>query len=68
MKDRIPLGELLRVEEFAARLNIKPATARAWLLRRRIAKVRVGQRSIRIPATELQRIVDEGTVPAHRPR
>lgn len=62
------LGELLRVAEFAARLNIKPSTARAWLLRRRIAKVRVSARAIRIPASEVERLVAEGTIPAREPR
>jgi excisionase family DNA binding protein len=58
------LGELLRIEEFAALLNIEPATARAWLLRRRIAKVRVGSRAIRIPASEVHRLLSERMIPA----
>jgi len=66
--NRTELGELLRVEEFAERLNIKPATARAWLLRRRISKVRIGQRAVRIPAGEVERIIAEGTIPAREPR
>jgi len=61
-------GELLRVEEFAAALNVKPSTARAWLLRRRIAKVRVGSRAIRIPASEVDRIFSEGMIPARENR
>jgi excisionase family DNA binding protein len=68
MNDRQKLGELLRVDEFAARLNIKSSTARAWLLRRRVVKVRVGARAIRIPASEVERIVAEGTVPAAEDR
>ena len=55
---------LLRVEDFAARLNIKPSTARAWLLRRRIAKVRLGSRAVRIPASEVSRLISEGLIPA----
>jgi excisionase family DNA binding protein len=62
------LGDLLRVEEFAARLNIKPATARAWLLKRRIARVRIASRAIRIPASEVERIIAEGTIPAREDR
>ena len=64
MNDRHKPGELLRIEEFAAALNIKPSTARAWMLRRRIAKVRVGSRAIRIPASEVQRIIAAGMTPA----
>ena len=60
--------QLLRVEEAAALLNMKPSTIRAWLLRRKLSKVRIGERSIRIPATEVQRIIAEGTVPAKGPR
>ena len=58
---------LLRVEDFASRLYIKPSTARAWVLRRRIAKVRLGSRAIRIPASEVSRLITEGLIPA-RPR
>ena len=63
--------ELLRVEEFAAILNVKPSTVRAWLLKRRIARVRIGSRAVRIPAGEIERIITNGTVPAredHRAR
>jgi excisionase family DNA binding protein len=59
---------LLRIEQFAEQLNIKPSTARAWLLRRRVCKVRVGRRAIRIPASEIQRIISEGMVPAREDR
>ncbi len=62
--NRQKLGDLLRVEEFAALLNIKPATVRAWLLRRAIASVRISKRAIRIPASEVDRLVAEGTIPA----
>jgi len=61
-------AELLRVDDFAARLNIKPSTARAWLLRRRIAKVRLGSRAVRIPASEVSRLIAEGLIPARERR
>ena len=64
MNDKMKLGGFLRVDEFAARLNIKESTARAWLLRRRITMVRVGRRAVRIPFTEVERLISEGTVPA----
>jgi excisionase family DNA binding protein len=59
---------LLRVEEFARRLEIKDSTARAWLLARRVSKVRVGRRSIRVPESEVTRIIREGFVPAREAR
>lgn len=42
--------------------------ARAWLLARRVAKVRVGRRSIRGPESEVARIIREGFVPARKER
>jgi excisionase family DNA binding protein len=59
---------LLRIEQFAALLNIKESTARAWLLSRRVCKVRVGRRAIRIPASEVDRIISDGIVPAREDR
>jgi excisionase family DNA binding protein len=61
-------NQLLRVGEFAAAVNIKESTARAWILSRRLSFVRVGRRAIRIPASEVERIVAEGTVPAREER
>jgi excisionase family DNA binding protein len=58
---------LLSVPEVAERLAIKESTVRAWLLRRRLEYVRVGKRSVRIPLSEVQRIIAEGTVPAREP-
>lgn len=60
--------QLLRVDEFAATLDVTPACVRRWLFERRIASVKVGRRLIRIPATEAQRIIDEGLRPARRER
>jgi excisionase family DNA binding protein len=59
-----PRIELLRVEEAAELLAVKPSTVRAWLLRRKLKKVRVGSRAIRVPATEITRIIQEGEIPA----
>ena len=56
--------QLLRVEEAAALLNMKPSTIRAWLLRRKLSKVRIGERSVRIPREEVERLIAEGSVPA----
>jgi len=57
-------GALLTVPEAAARLALRESTVRAWILRRRISKVRVGRRAVRVPAAEIERLIREGTVPA----
>jgi excisionase family DNA binding protein len=60
--------DLLTVPEAARRLALRESTVRAWLLRRRISKVRVGRRAVRIPAAEIERLIAEGTVPAREER
>jgi excisionase family DNA binding protein len=54
---------LLRVDEFASELNITVAAVRRWLLFRKISAVKVG-RLIRIPETEIARLISEGLRPA----
>jgi excisionase family DNA binding protein len=55
---------LLRVEEAAEYLNLKPSTVRAWLLRRKLPCVRVGVRAVRIPLEALEKLVSSNTIPA----
>lgn len=57
-------GHLLTVTEAAQRLAVKESTIRAWLLARRLCKVRVGRRAVRVPLSEVERVIAEGTVPA----
>ncbi len=57
---------LLRVEEAADFLNVKPSTIRAWLLRGRLPRVNVGARAVRIPLEALEKLVSENTVPARK--
>ena len=64
----LKIEALLTVDLWAAKVGIKPSTARAWLLRRKIAHVRVGKRAVRIPISEAERIIREGYVPAREPR
>lgn len=64
MRTKEPIEILLRPDEFAQRLGIKLSTVRAWLLARRISKVRVGRRAIRVPESEVERIIHEGFIPA----
>jgi len=53
--------ELYRVEEAAKRLSIQTSTMRRWIFDRKIAVVRVGTRAVRIPDSEIERIISEGT-------
>jgi excisionase family DNA binding protein len=59
---------LLSVPEVAEHLAIKKSIVRAWLLHSWLEYVRVGKRSVRIPLSEVQRIIAEATVPAREPR
>jgi excisionase family DNA binding protein len=56
-------GSLLNVNEAAQLLGLKPATLRAWILRRKIEFVRVG-RAVRIPAAAIAQYIERNTVPA----
>ena len=62
------MESLLSVDLWAAKVGIKPSTARAWLHRRKIAYVKVGKRAVRIPLSEAERIIREGYVPARGER
>jgi excisionase family DNA binding protein len=64
MQENTSSKRLLRVEEAADFLNIKPSTVRAWLLARKLPRVHVGERAVRIPLEALERLVTENTVPA----
>ncbi len=60
--------KLLRTTQFAERIGVKDSTVRAWLLLGKIAKVKIGKRAVRIPETEIQRIIEEGYTPARKER
>jgi excisionase family DNA binding protein len=68
MYDSKKVSRLLRVEEAAEYLNLKPSTIRAWLLRRKLASVRVSARAVRIPLDAVESLVSENTIPAREPR
>ena len=57
------ISELLRVSQFAEAGNVKESTVRRWLLNRKLAFVRLGGRAIRIPRSEIDRLIREGSVP-----
>lgn len=61
-------SKLLRCNEAADALALKPATIRRWILSRKIAVVRISPRAVRIPASEVERIIKAGTLPAREVR
>jgi excisionase family DNA binding protein len=68
MEHKATAQQLLRVSEVAERLALKESTIRAWLLARRLAKVHVGRRAVRVPVSEVERVIVEGTVPKREVR
>lgn len=57
-------GRLYRVQEAAELLSVKPTTIRKWILLRRIGVVHVSSRAVRVPSSEIDRIISGGFVPA----
>jgi excisionase family DNA binding protein len=57
------MKQLLNINQAAEALNLKPATIRAWLLRRKLPRVNCG-RAVRIPAEAIVRFVEENTIAA----
>ena len=55
---------LLTISEAADYLGLKASTLRAWTLRRRIPYVKLGLRAVRIRLSDLEALVQAGTVPA----
>jgi excisionase family DNA binding protein len=58
---------LLSVPQFAQALGAKPSCIRRWILLRKITSVKVG-RLIRIPSSEIVRLVNKGIRPARESR
>jgi excisionase family DNA binding protein len=57
------LCDLLTIPEFASTLRVKPSCVRRWVGERKITIVHVG-RLVRIPRSEVTRIITEGTCSA----
>jgi excisionase family DNA binding protein len=58
-------SSLVNTKEAADALGLRPATLRSWMGQRRIEVVRLG-RSVRIPISEIERLIDEGRIPRLR--
>jgi excisionase family DNA binding protein len=54
---------MLRVAEVAARLGVRESTIRLWLAQRKLAHVKLG-RCVRVPESEIERVVRENLIPA----
>lgn len=53
-------GALHRVPEAAKLWNVKASTVYRWVFDGRIKPVRIGTRAVRIPQSEIERIIFEG--------
>jgi excisionase family DNA binding protein len=60
-------SQMLTVFEAAKSLAVKPVTIRLWASQRKIGSVKLG-RSLRIPQTEVSRLVAAGYTPAAQRR
>lgn len=58
---------LLSVPQVAERLGVTKACIRRWILERKVATVKLG-RLIRVPASEVERLVNSGLRPARPAR
>jgi excisionase family DNA binding protein len=57
------MTRLLKVPEAALRLNISEKTTWKMVYARRVDVVRIG-RSVRIPENSIEKLIDDGTIPA----
>jgi excisionase family DNA binding protein len=56
-------SKLLTLEQAAEQLGMKPVTLRMWASARKIARVKIG-RAVRIPESEIAKIIEQGLIPA----
>ena len=61
------MSKLLSIKETSELLALKPATIRAWLLRRKLPRVNCG-RAVRIPAEAITEFIERNTIPAKEER
>lgn len=59
------MTQMLKIDDAASALGMSPHTLRTWVAQRRIAFVRLG-RAVRIPETEVKRLIRVGTVMVER--
>lgn len=68
MKAKAERGRLLRVDQAAEQLGVKPSTIRAWILKReKLEVVKVG-RLVRITERSIEDLIDENTIQPRKDR
>jgi excisionase family DNA binding protein len=55
--------QLLTVRDGAERLGLREKTLRRWVALRKIEYIKAGERSVRIPSAEIDRLIEAGRVP-----
>ncbi len=60
---KVATQRLLNLREAAERLDLTVSCLRAWQARRKITIIKLGK-AVRISEAEVQRVIDEGTIPA----
>ncbi len=55
--------KLLTVDALAEEISVTPACIRRWILERKLTTIKIG-RLVRIPPSEVQRIIKKGLRPA----
>jgi excisionase family DNA binding protein len=63
------MNDLLTIPQFATALSVTVACVRRWMIEKRVSVVKLG-RLVRIPASEVDRLIADGFRPAEnrRPR
>jgi excisionase family DNA binding protein len=61
----VNVAKLLKTRDAAVALCLSEKTIREWIANRRIGSVRLGA-AVRIPETEIARLIEAGTTPARR--
>jgi excisionase family DNA binding protein len=62
------VGKMCRVDEVAERWGMSTKTIFDWIGQGRIDVVRIGKRALRIPESEVERILQEGFCPRRTSR
>ncbi len=63
--------QLLTIREAAQKLGLREKTLRRWVALRKIEYIKAGERAVRIPSDEIDRLIEAGRVPripANNPR
>jgi excisionase family DNA binding protein len=61
------MQKLLNVKEVSEALGVRPATIRAWLLRRKLPRTKCG-RAVRVSADAIALFIERNTIPAKEER